>query len=140
MLVNVRDRVPSTEYPRTASDNKHRRSAAELLSLAYSGNETVTSVPATENAVQKHRVSGRFSVNGKNQGSKKDPRCSQRQVGQSQVHSTDCRSWRSHPESIGLTSRSFNSLSSALTQQSPIAHQCTQSLFVSKLEALDLDL
>ena len=139
MFINVRDRVPSTEYTQTALDNKHRRSAAELLSLAYSGNETVTLVPATvECGTEAESFGEILCTNGKNQG--KDPKCSQRQVGQRQVSSTDHRSWRSHPDSVSLTSRSsLIPLPSAPTQRSPIAHQSTQSLFLSDGKLLEVD-
>lgn len=73
MLVNVRDRVPSTEYTRTALNNKHRRSAAELLSLAYSGNETVTLVPATvECGTEAESFGEILCTNPKNQGRIRD--------------------------------------------------------------------
>jgi hypothetical protein len=61
MGVNVRDRVPSTANTLTAPNNKHLRSAAQPWNLAYSGNETVTSVQMTESAGRKQQ-SGEVSI------------------------------------------------------------------------------
>lgn len=65
MLVNVRDRY---RVPSAHGQHQITSIAAQLpsfLSLAYSGNETVTLVPATENAEQNQRDLGTFSGKGR---------------------------------------------------------------------------